>query len=45
MFLVEHFFAVKTTGRCVDDMVVKDPVAMKCAFGENSKEILQGTWK
>ena len=31
------FFAVKTTGRCVDDMVVKDPVAMKCAFGENPK--------
>jgi len=31
------FFAVKTVGRCVDDMVVKDPVAMKCAFGENPK--------
>lgn len=31
------FIAVKTTGRCVDDMIVKDPVAMKCAFGENPK--------
>lgn len=31
------FIAVKTWGRCVDDMIVKDPVAMKCAFGENPK--------
>lgn len=31
------FFAVKTYGDCVDDMVLKDPVAMKCAFGENPK--------
>ena len=31
------FFAVKTVGRCVDDMVVRDPIAMKCAFGENPK--------
>lgn len=31
------FFAVKTTGKRVDDMVVKNPVAMKCAFGENPK--------
>ena len=31
------FFAVKTTGVRVDDMIVKDPVAMKCAFGENPK--------
>ena len=31
------FFAVKTFGSCVDDMIVKDPVAMKCAFGENPK--------
>lgn len=31
------FLAVKTFGDCVDDMVVKDPVAMKCAFGENPK--------
>lgn len=31
------FFAVKTHGRRVDDMIVKNPVAMKCAFGENPK--------
>lgn len=31
------FFAVKTVGKRVDDMVVKDPIAMKCAFGENPK--------
>ncbi len=31
------FIAVKTCGICVDDMIVKDPVAMKCAFGENPK--------
>ena len=31
------FIAVKTYGKCVDDMIVKDPVAMKCAFGENPK--------
>ena len=31
------FIAIKTAGRRVDDMVVKDPIAMKCAFGENPK--------
>ena len=31
------FFAVKTTGVRVDDMIVRDPVAMKCAFGEIPK--------
>ncbi|MBQ9322252.1 MAG: amidohydrolase, partial [Eubacterium sp.] len=31
------WIAVKTTGVCADDMVVRDPVAMKCAFGENPK--------
>ena len=31
------FFAVKTYGNCVDDMVLRNPVAMKCAFGENPK--------
>ena len=35
------FFAVKTVGRCVDDMIVKDPIAMKCAFGENPKRCYQ----
>ena len=31
------WIAVKTTGDCVDDMIVKNPVAMKCALGENPK--------
>ncbi|HAE17496.1 MAG: amidohydrolase [Solobacterium sp.] len=31
------WIAVKTTGCCVDDMIVKDPIAMKCALGENPK--------
>ena len=31
------WIAVKTTGVCVDDMIVKDPIAMKCALGENPK--------
>ena len=31
------FVAIKTVGKCVDDMVIKEPVAMKCAFGENPK--------
>ena len=35
------FMAVKTVGTCVDDMVVKDCVAMKCAFGENPKKCYQ----
>ena len=33
--------AMKTHGRRIDDMVVKNPVAMKIAFGENPKEKLQ----
>ena len=35
------FIAVKTHGNCVDDMLVKEPVAMKCAFGENPKRCYQ----
>ena len=31
------FVAIKTVGKRVDDMIVKDPIAMKCAFGENPK--------
>lgn len=33
--------AMKTSGRRIDDMIVKDPVAMKIAFGENPKDKLQ----
>lgn len=31
------WIVIKTVGTCVDDMIVKDPVAMKCALGENPK--------
>lgn len=31
----------KTYGNCIDDMVIKNPVAMKCAFGENPKRVYQ----
>lgn len=33
------FCAVKTYGTRVDDMIVKNPVAMKIAFGENIKKV------
>ncbi len=32
-----QFVYMKTHGRCIDDMVVKNPAAMKVAFGENPK--------
>ena len=31
------FAAVKTYGKRIDDMILKDPIAMKVAFGENPK--------
>lgn len=33
------FGAFKTYGNCIDDMVVKDPIGMKIAFGENPKRV------
>ena len=33
------FTAIKTYGKCVDEMIVKKEVAMKCAFGENPKRV------
>ena len=33
------WIAVKTVGNCVDDMIIKTPVAMKCALGENPKRV------
>lgn len=33
------FAAVKTHGRRVEDMIIKDPCAMKIAFGENVKRV------
>ncbi len=32
-----QLLAMKTAGICADDMVIKEPVAMKIAFGENPK--------
>lgn len=32
-----QFLFMKTQGRCVDDMIIKNPAAMKVAFGENPK--------
>ncbi len=34
-----EFAALKTHGICVDDMVIKAPVAMKFALGENPKSV------
>lgn len=31
------FLIAKTVGTCVDDMLIKQTAAMKCAFGENPK--------
>lgn len=33
------FVAIKTYGHRIDDMILKDPVAMKIAFGENPKRV------
>ena len=33
------FVAIKTHGRDVEDMILKEPVAMKAAFGENPKRV------
>lgn len=33
------FTTIKTVGKRADDMVVRDNVAMKCAFGENPKRV------
>ena len=35
------FMAYKTYGNCIDEMVIQNPVAMKCAFGENPKRVYQ----
>lgn len=35
------FIAYKTHGISIDEMVIQNPVAMKCAFGENPKRVYQ----
>ncbi len=37
-----QFAFVKTKGRCIDEMIVKAPAAMKIAFGENPKVNFSG---
>ena len=37
-----QFAAVKTSGICIDDMIIKEPVAIKVAFGENPKRVYSG---
>ncbi|MBE7027562.1 MAG: amidohydrolase [Ruminococcaceae bacterium] len=34
-----QFAAIKTYGRCIDDMIIKEPVAMKAALGENPTSV------
>lgn len=34
-----QFAVIKTVGSRIDDMVLKAPLAMKCAFGENPKRV------
>ncbi|MDD3839868.1 MAG: amidohydrolase [Clostridia bacterium] len=34
-----QFAALKTVGKSVEDMVIKEPVALKVAFGENPKSV------
>ncbi len=40
-----QFAFIKTKGRCVDDLIVKAPAAMKVAFGENPKVNFSGQSK
>ncbi len=37
-----QFVAVKMYGNCVDDMIIKQPVAVKAALGENPKSVYNG---
>lgn len=40
-----QFAAVKTYGDRIDDMIIKAPLAMKCAFGENPKRVYSASKK
>lgn len=39
------FAALKTYGKRVDDMIIKEPIAMKVAFGENPKRVYEAQKK
>ncbi|WMM24151.1 amidohydrolase [Tissierella sp. MB52-C2] len=36
------FVAIKTYGNRIDNMIIKNPIAMKIAFGENPKRVYNG---
>lgn len=38
-----QFVAMKTSGTRVEDMVIREPIAMKAAFGENPKRVYSGS--
>ncbi len=38
-----QFVAMKTAGGRVEDMVIREPIAMKAAFGENPKRVYSGS--
>lgn len=40
-----QFAFIKTKGRCIDELIVKAPAAMKVAFGENPKVNFSGQGK
>ena len=40
-----QFAAIKTYGDRIDDMIIKSPVAMKIAFGENPKRVYESQKK
>lgn len=40
-----QFVFIKTKGRVIDNLVIKDPAAMKVAFGENPKGVYSGKQK
>lgn len=40
-----QFVFMKTKGKSIDDMIVKEPAAMKIAFGENPKRVYSGKGK
>ncbi len=40
-----QFAAIKTYGKRIDDMIIKAPIAMKIAFGENPKRVYNALHK
>ena len=40
-----QFATIKTYGKRIDNMIIKAPTAMKCAFGENPKRVYNGKGK